>query len=117
MVSVNKEFLSHLEEIQKNNKEVISAIMVLNRFPDTDLKIVLNINYSENEYNNFLKVSDVKYENGFGLQELYGYIWYNDGTWSERHEYDGEEEWRYKKCPSFQDTLNFITKIKEEQND
>ena len=102
-MNVKKEFISHLEKIQKNNKEVISAIIALKRFLDTDLKIVLNPNYNEGEYNNFLKALNVEYNDAFGIQELYGYIWYNDGTWSERYEYDGSECWSYKKCPSFQD--------------
>ena len=39
------------------------------------------------------------YDNGFGAQMLHGTIWYEDGTWSERQEYDGSEKWVYKKCP------------------
>lgn len=113
-MNVKKEFISHLEKIQKNNKEVISAIIALKRFLDTDLKIVLNPNYNESEYNNFLKALNVKYNDGFGMQELYGYIWYNDGTWSERYEYDGSEYWVYKKCPSFQD--KFIINMPSEED-
>jgi len=39
------------------------------------------------------------YDNGYGGQELFGTIWYTDGTWSERGEYDGSEWWVYHKCP------------------
>ena len=42
---------------------------------------------------------DFKYDEGFGGQELFGYIWYTDGTWSERAEYDGSEWWMYKRPP------------------
>ena len=42
---------------------------------------------------------DFEYDNGFGCQELFGYIWYDGGTWSERGEYDGAEWWEYKQCP------------------
>lgn len=114
-MNVKKEFISHLEKIQKNNKEVISAIIVLKSFLYTDLKIVLNLNYSDSEYNNFLKALNFEYNNGYGTQEIYGYIWYNDGTWSERYEYDGSEWWSYKKCPSFNDKL--IINIVEEGED
>ena len=112
MVNTKKEFLSHLKKIQKKGKEITSAIIVLRGFMIADLKIVLNPNYSEREYDNFLKVLNVKYDNGYGGQELYGYIWYNDGTWSERSEYDGSEWWSYKKCPSFQDKI--IINLKRE---
>ena len=112
-MNAKKEFISHLKEIQKNNKEVkvTSAIIVDARNPrygliwrevPLGLNIVLHPNYSDSEYNNFLKALNFEYNNGYGGQELYGYIWYNDGTWSERHEYDGSECWVYKKCPSFQ---------------
>ena len=43
---------------------------------------------------------DFKYDTGFGGQILHGFIWYADGTWSERGEYDGSEWWEYKKRPS-----------------
>lgn len=40
-----------------------------------------------------------EYDNGYGSRELYGTIWYEDGTWSERCEYDGSEWWEHKQCP------------------
>lgn len=42
---------------------------------------------------------DVEYDDGFGGQELFGNIWYADGTWSERGEYDGSEWWEHKERP------------------
>ena len=46
-----------------------------------------------------LPLLDFYYDNGYGGQILYGNIWYTDGTWSERGEYDGSEWWAYKCCP------------------
>jgi hypothetical protein len=43
---------------------------------------------------------DFDYDDGFGGQELYGHIWYEDGTWSNRREYDGSEWWEHHECPS-----------------
>ena len=40
------------------------------------------------------------YDGGYGGQELFGFIWYEDGTWSERGEYDGSEWWRHVEMPS-----------------
>lgn len=40
-----------------------------------------------------------EYDSGYGHQELLGTIWYNDGSWSDRGEYDGSEWWQYQKCP------------------
>ena len=42
---------------------------------------------------------DFDYDSGYGSQELFGTIWYNDGSWSDRGEYDGSEWWQYQKCP------------------
>ena len=51
------------------------------------------------ELEEVLPLLDFDYNNGYGWQELFGYIWYTDGTWSERGEYDGFEWWEYKKRP------------------
>ena len=40
-----------------------------------------------------LPLLDFEYNDGYGGQELFGNIWYADGTWSERREYDGSEWW------------------------
>ena len=50
-------------------------------------------------YNTFLQSLDFVYNAGFGGQELYGVIWYADGTWSSRYEYDGSEEWAHRRVP------------------
>ena len=47
----------------------------------------------------------LEYDNGYGGQELFGIIWYVDGTWSERGEYDGSEWWRHQSCPVVPDYL------------
>jgi hypothetical protein len=40
------------------------------------------------------------YEGHKGGQELIGTIWYVDGTWSERDEYDGSEWWSHRVRPA-----------------
>jgi hypothetical protein len=39
---------------------------------------------------------DFEYDEGYGSQNIRGYIWYADGTWSERTGYDGAECWSHK---------------------
>jgi hypothetical protein len=46
-----------------------------------------------------LPLLNFDYDSGFGIQELYGTIWFYDGTWAERREYDGSEWWEYFVCP------------------
>ena len=40
-----------------------------------------------------------KYDSGYGTQELFGVIWYSDGSHSRRGEYDGSEWWEYVPTP------------------
>ena len=53
----------------------------------------------EGSLSEVLTLLDFQYDSGFGAMRLNGYIWYKDGTWSERGEYDGSEWWEYKKLP------------------
>jgi hypothetical protein len=46
-----------------------------------------------------LPLLNFDYDRGYGHQYIFGTIWYTDGTWSERSEYDGSEWWSYRKCP------------------
>lgn len=62
-------------------------------------KIILKVGYKETDLEEFLQKLDFMYDWGFGAQYVFGTIWYKDGTWSERYEYDGREDWNYKKSP------------------
>jgi hypothetical protein len=46
------------------------------------------------------------YDEGYSSQHIFGTIWYTDGTWSERGEYDGSEWWVYRKCPSLPEGIS-----------
>jgi hypothetical protein len=46
-----------------------------------------------------LSLMDFEYDAEYGAQELFGTIWYSDGTWSDREEYDGSGNWKHRKCP------------------
>jgi hypothetical protein len=54
----------------------------------------------EGELHTLIPQLNIEYDGGFGRQELFGYIWYTDGSWSERGEYDGSEWWEHKERPS-----------------
>jgi hypothetical protein len=57
----------------------------------------------EGSLENVLPLLNIEYDEGYGGQELFGNIWYEDGSWSERGEYDGSEWWEHKKCPVLPD--------------
>ena len=45
---------------------------------------------------------DFTYDSGYGSQKLFGVVYFNDGTWLERGEYDGSEWWRYVTTPTLE---------------
>lgn len=65
----------------------------------------LPLSYTEDQYQVFLESLDFVYDSGYGGQELFGIIWYTDGTWSDRGEYDGSEWWEYNKLPAIPEYL------------
>jgi len=67
---------------------------------ETQKIIQLRAGYSDQEYENFLHELNFTYDSGYGGQLLYGFIWYKDGTWSDRGEYDGSEWWVHQVRPS-----------------
>lgn len=96
-MNAKEEFIKHI-----NQRQVKCASIQKGYYydePDEIRKIHLKVNYTKDDYNQFLKDLDFTYDNGFGGQELFGIIWYTDGTWSERGEYDGSEWWEYNSVP------------------
>lgn len=61
--------------------------------------------FSEAEYDEFLRLLDFYYDYSYGTQKVFGTIWTENGTWFERVEYDGLENWRIRVCPEINDKL------------
>ena len=61
--------------------------------------------FTEAEYDEFLRLIDFYYDYGFGNQVVHGTIWMDNGTWFERVEYDGSENWRIRVYPEINDKL------------
>ena len=59
----------------------------------------LPVDYTQDELEAFLKALDIRYNDSYGTQELFGVIWYMNGTYSTRWEYDGSEGWEHHNCP------------------
>ena len=72
---------------------------------DERFRAILPIGFTDNELSLFLSAIDYTYDSVYGGQEVYGTIWYKDGTWSERGGYDGSEWWEHKVCPDIPDAL------------
>jgi len=65
----------------------------------------LKVGYSEEEWENFTRSLDFEYDSGWGGQNLFGVVWFEDGSWLERAEYDGSEWWKHKICPVIPEEL------------
>lgn len=78
-------------------------------------KSILNLTtgWSIDDYEIFINDLNFDYDSGYGGQNLFGTIWYKDGTWSSRGEYDGSEWWEYNRCPRIPSELNRIDKVRD----
>ena len=101
-INAYDEFIQHVQECGK----VIKCVdITTDPYLKTAEVIALRENYDLDALVKFLEELDFEYDRGYGDQELFGTIWYTDGTWSERGEYDGSEWWEYKQVPEIPDNL------------
>jgi hypothetical protein len=101
MRNAKEEFLQHTtgKVVKCAHIDLINADYKLYNLAD------LPVNYTPEKLDVFLKALDIRYDSGYGSQELFGVIWYMDGTYSTRWEYDGSEGWEYHACPTIPDKL------------
>lgn len=76
-------------------------------------KIHLREYFTKEEYNRFLTELDITYDNGYGSQKLFGYIWLSNDMWLRRDEYDGAESWELMKMPKVPSDLKNIQRERE----
>ena len=93
--NARKEFLEHVQ-----GKEVLCAKITMWSYDEQDFHVLdLKQRYTENDYIKFICELNFMYDQGSGIQNLFGTIWYTDGTWSSREEYDGSEWWLHNIRP------------------
>jgi hypothetical protein len=73
--------------------------------PMFDKIITLKENWNNDEWLAFLEGLRFNYDDGFGSQHLFGVVWFKDGSWLERYEYDGSEGWVLKRTPDVPQVL------------
>ena len=87
-MNARKEILRHIGDREVKHIRVIHIVSY-----DESVTI-------EGSLEDVLPRLDFNYDDGYGMQRLEeGTIWYSDGTWSDRGEYDGSEWWVHRKCP------------------
>lgn len=100
MENFKKEFLVHV-----TNKQILSKIKCVCFSYKEKNNLKLCPNYTQEEYEYFLETLDFNYDDGYGTQEIDGFIWYEDGTFSQRAEYDGSEWFEYMETPEIPDFM------------
>ena len=73
--------------------------------PQKEVKFALKQGYTPAQYEDFLNQLDFKYDDGYGTQEVFGTLWFTNGTWAIRYEYDGSEWWKLVEKPPIPDSL------------
>lgn len=114
--NAKKELIAHV-----NGRAILCAYIRFgeeldddNDFNKMDVHILTTGNTKE-DLEIFLNGLDKDYDSGYGGQELFGTIWYKDGTWSTRGEYDGSEWWENHICPEIPKELVRIDKERTEK--
>lgn len=67
--------------------------------------LILKVGYSDTDWKQFLDELDFGYDAGYGGQELFGTIWFEDDVWMTRAEYDGSEWWQGHSIPDIPEEL------------
>jgi hypothetical protein len=106
------EFLSHI-----GSRKVLCAQIQHGEDYSDDKPGVFNLTtgWNSEDWNRFLSDIDFEYDSGYGGQNLFGTIWYADGTWSDRGEFDGSEWWDYHICPNIPTELDRKDKVREQK--
>jgi hypothetical protein len=96
-----------LDTMGLNIADLRCATITYNPFYDETppKKMVLKEGYTQADLDEFISKLDFEYDGGYGSQELFGMVWFNNGYWMDRYEYDGAERWDWHKYPSIPNEL------------
>lgn len=56
----------------------------------------------------------IEYNCGAGMQHVEGTLWFADGSWAERSEYDGQEWWEWRTRPKTPPQCEFVNAMEDE---
>lgn len=90
-----------MENIKKELLELFGdkkPLCALLEFDNIEYK--LKTNYTDEDYDKFMGSLNLSYDNGYGCQELFGTVWFLNGDWADRGEYDGSEWWQIRRQPT-----------------
>jgi hypothetical protein len=96
MTNIGEELLEHFKDI---GNPTISYWSMKYVDSDSDRPVMTFKDAGYIDEPLFSTLVHINYNSGYGTQHLFGYVVYEDGTWSERVEYDGMESWVHRVCP------------------
>ena len=70
---------------------------------DERIKVKFMMSKEDKSIEELLSPIDRNYNSGFGTQYLFGVVWFTNGIWATRYEYDGGEWWDLHVYPSLSD--------------
>jgi hypothetical protein len=106
-MNAKEELIEMIRDSNKTLQDVVAyniqleTIVDWDEEPNTNCFNIVGTNLTEEELNHI----DMEYDAGYGSQELYGIVLFNDNTWLQRAEYDGSEWWVHMYPPTIQQTL------------
>lgn len=105
LVNAKQELIAH---VKSANAVVKCALLHTESYRVENQEFILPVGYNEKAEVAFLNSLDFDYDSGYGGQTLFGTVWFEDGTWLERGEYDGSEWWEHKVCPPIPEECRII---------
>jgi hypothetical protein len=110
MINAKKELVKELDNIAKRYSVSVKCALVTyeSHYKESHSYSSLPIGFELDEFLSFLEELDFDYNNGHGGQHLHGTVWFDDGSWMERGEYDGSEWWEYKTTPEIPEDLKCV---------
>ena len=101
MENAKKELVEALDDITKQYSVSVKCTWITYKDYSETAKVhaYLPVGFNASELSDFLKEIDFDYDDGWGTQEVFGLVWFDDGSWMERGEYDGAEWWEYRQTP------------------
>lgn len=122
MVTALNELLEAISDNKKTTLEVKCAVVakasrysaidcpecILDNPKNFSRTVILKENWDNDAWLSFLEGLRFNYDDSYGWQELYGVVWFKDGSWLEREEYDGSEWWTLKQTPAIPKMLQGV---------
>lgn len=113
-IDTNNALLEHIVKMNNVKNELLAHVGSMDNVKAVQLKYErrtrnlkseqlfhLPEGYSEEVLADFLHNIDFAYDDPCGWQQLFGFIWWKDGTWSSRYAYDGKEWWVHNEAPKY----------------